>query len=128
MLPKSRISASRSAPSGSPHSPSEVKKIFVQDHRIHRNQLLALEAVDHEDSRARKIELGQLFRDCVEPLNRAAVIVLVMADDQPLRHSLDRGRVAGERLYFVGHLFSSGSVERRDRDRVEMGHAVRLGP
>ena len=55
-----------------------------------------------------EVELGQLFRDGVEPLNRAAVIVLVMADDQPLRHAVDRGRLAGERLYFIGHLCSSG--------------------
>src|SRR5262249_61922762 len=38
---------------------------------------------------------------------RPAVVVLVVADDQPLGHAFDLGRVAGQRLYLVRHQRSS---------------------
>src|SRR5262249_13302809 len=39
----------------------------------------------------------------IETLNSATVIVLVMADDEPLRHALDFGGIAGQRFYGVRH-------------------------
>jgi len=75
----------------------------VQDHRVHRDELLALEPVDEEAGGLRVVELGELFLDQVEALDCAAVIILVVADDQPLGHALDLGRVAGQRLHSVRH-------------------------
>jgi hypothetical protein len=66
----------------------------MQDHRIHRDQLLALEPVDQKSRRLRVVELGQLLLDQIEPLDRAAVVVLVVADNQPLGHAFDLGRIA----------------------------------
>ena len=79
------------------------EKEFVQDHRIARDQLLALETVDHEAGRCCEIELGELCGDCIETVDRAAVIVLVMADDELLRHSLDPRWVTGKLLNRIGH-------------------------
>jgi hypothetical protein len=56
----------------------------VQNHRVHRDELLALEPVDEEAGRGGKVEPRQLLLDQVQALHRTAVIVLVMADDQPL--------------------------------------------
>ena len=78
-----------------------VKEKFVQDHRVHRDQLFALETIDDEGRRGGEIEFGKLLLDRVEALHRAAVVVLVVADDQTLRHSLDAGGVAAERLHAV---------------------------
>jgi hypothetical protein len=64
-------------------------------------------AVDEEAGGVRVIELGELLDDEVEAFHRPAVIVLVVADDQPLRHALDLGRVAGERLHSIRHQRSS---------------------
>src|SRR5260221_1736754 len=76
---------------------------LVQDHRHRRDQLLVLEAVHGEDGRAGEVEGGELLGDRVQALDGAAVIVLVMADDELLRHALDPLRIAGERLHRVGH-------------------------
>ena len=80
-----------------------VEEHLVQDHRVHRDELLALEPVHDEAGRGGEVEPGQLLLDQVQALHRAAVIVLVVADDQPLGHALDPGRVAGERLHLVRH-------------------------
>src|SRR5262245_16213965 len=85
-----------------------VEEQFVQDHRIHRDELLTLEAVDDKAGGPRVIELGELFLDQIEAFDRPAVIVLVVADDQPLGHALDPGRVTRQRLELVGHERSSG--------------------
>src|SRR6185437_5106010 len=79
---------------------------LVQDHRIGGDELLALEAVDGENRCRRKIERGELLRDGVQALHRAAVIVLVVADDELLRHSLDASRYVWQWLHFVGHWHS----------------------
>jgi len=80
-----------------------VEEQLVQDHRVHCDELLAFEPVDEKAGGLRVIELGELFVDQVEALHRPAVIILVVADDQPLGHAFDLGRVAGQRLYLVGH-------------------------
>ena len=79
-----------------------VEEELVQDHRVGGDQLLALEAIDQEARRGREIEPGELLLDEVQALHRAAVVVLVMADDQLLRHALDALRIAAERLHRVG--------------------------
>src|SRR6516162_4855855 len=88
---------------------------LMQNHRVARDQLLAFETVDHEAGRCREIELGELRRDRIEPVDRATVIVFVMTDEQLLRHSLDPRRITGERLDAVGHvssqIYSSDVIE-----------------
>ena len=84
-----------------------VEEQLVKDHRVHRDELLAFESVDEKASGLRVIERGKLFVDLVEAFHRPAVIVLVVTDDQPLRHALDLGGVAGQWLYSVRHQRSS---------------------
>src|SRR5204862_8183172 len=69
----------------------------------------ALDAVDEKACGFRVIELGELFLDQVEAFDRSDVIILIVADDQPLGHALDVGRVARQRLDLVTHQRSSGA-------------------
>ena len=78
-----------------------VKEQLVQDHRIHRDQLFALKSVDQETGGFVEFELLELFGDKVEALNCAAIIVLLMADDEPLRHAFDPSRIAGQRFHRI---------------------------
>src|SRR5262249_19631208 len=73
------------------------------DHGVHCDELLALEPVDQEVGRTCVIEFGKLVLDAVETLHRAAIVVLVVADDEPFRHSLDPRRIAAQRLYLIRH-------------------------
>ena len=92
-LPKSRAIASASAPLARRAAAEAVEIDLVQDHRIRGDQLLALEAVDDEVRRLGKIEIGELGADRIEPLHRADVVVLVMADEDLLGNALDRLRI-----------------------------------
>jgi hypothetical protein len=56
----------------------------VQNHRIADNQLLALQTVDDEAGGCWEIELSELRTDRIETVDRAAVVILVVADDQLL--------------------------------------------
>src|SRR5438552_2083178 len=49
------------------------------------------------------IELCKLLVYEIEPLHRAPIVVLVLADDHSLRHAADALRVAGQRLHDIGH-------------------------
>src|SRR5258708_27526799 len=60
---------------------------------------------------SRAVDARGLLTDCLVSSARAAVIILVVADDQPLGHALDLGRVARQRLELVGHERSSGQTE-----------------
>src|SRR6266571_146359 len=84
-----------------------VEEQLVQDHRVHRDELLAFESINEKAGGLRVIELGELLVDQIEAFHRPAVIILVVADDQPLGHAFDLGRVAGQRLYSVRHHRSS---------------------
>jgi hypothetical protein len=75
----------------------------VQDHGVHRDELFALEAIDHKYGSARVIKLGEFLVDEVQAFHSPAVIVLVVADDQSFGHALDAGRVAADRFHRVGH-------------------------
>src|SRR6266536_1599149 len=84
---------------------SEIARQRVAQRRT-RFALVA-EAVDEKAGGLRVIELGELLVDQIEAFHRPAVIILVVADDQPLGHAFDLGRVAGQRLYSVCHHRSS---------------------
>src|SRR5262245_37893766 len=75
----------------------------MQNHRVHGDELLALEPVDEETGRGGIVELGKPLIDEVEALHGAAIVVVVMADDQPLRHTLDAGRITRQRFLAVRH-------------------------
>jgi hypothetical protein len=75
----------------------------VQDHGVRRDELLALEPVDQEAGRGRGIEPGQLLLDKIEALHGAAIVVLVVADDEPLRHAAHAARIARQRFRLTGH-------------------------
>src|ERR1700730_16275590 len=91
-LPKSRSSAWAS-PAGGLGKPGgrmvaaaaeRIEIDLVQDHGARRNQLLALEAVDLEHGRACPVEGRKARANGVQPPQRAAVVVFVMAHQQPL--------------------------------------------
>jgi hypothetical protein len=98
----------------------------VQDHRIHGDELLALQAVDDEIRRLREVELGELRGDGVEPLHRAPVIVLVVARQQLLGKAVDVLGVERHGLDLVGHglrpllygLGKGGFAQRARRGRA----------
>ena len=48
-----------------------------------------------------EVEVRELLGDDVQALHRAAVVVLVVADDQLLGHALDVLRIAAEGFHFV---------------------------
>src|SRR5262245_35084432 len=81
----------------------DVEVQLVQDHRIGGDQLLPLQAVDHEYGRLDEVELRELCRDSVQPPYGAAVIVLPVAEDQLLRESLQSRRVTGQWLHCARH-------------------------
>src|SRR5262249_46049531 len=58
---------------------------LMEQGRIERDQLLALEANDHVTGRGREVDRSELLRDLVQPSERAAVVVLVVAFNQLLR-------------------------------------------
>src|SRR5258706_15753099 len=74
--------------------PDAIEEMLMKNHRVHRDEFFALEAVDQEAGSVGIIELGELLADEIEPLHGAAIVVFVVADNQPLGHSLDSGRIA----------------------------------
>jgi len=103
-LPKSFLSASASAPLGIALAAETVEVELVDDHRIRGDQFLALETVQDEDRRRRDVEAGQLGRDGVQPLHRAAVVVFIMADEQLLGDAFDLRRIERQLLDRILHL------------------------
>jgi hypothetical protein len=108
-----------------------VEIYFVQDHRIRSDQLLALQAVDHEVRRLGEVELGELCADRVQPFHGTHVVVLVMADEHLLGDAVDGFRIERHRLRLIGHKFHSrlliGLGERwraRDHRRRYGGSAL----
>jgi hypothetical protein len=57
----------------------------MEDHRARRNQLFALEAVNLEDGHSFPIERCETRANGVQPPQRAAVVVFVVAYEQTLR-------------------------------------------
>src|SRR5947209_18998518 len=57
---------------------------LVQDHRARSNQLFALEAIGLERGRARPVECRKTRSNGVQPSQRAAVVIFVMAHEQSL--------------------------------------------
>ncbi len=64
--------------------PQTIEVTLVEDHGVHRDELFALEPIDHEHRRLREVELGKLGGNGVETFHGAAVVVLVVADDELL--------------------------------------------
>src|SRR2546428_2465564 len=91
-----------------------VEVQLVEDHRIHRDELFALEPVDHEHWRLREVEFGELRRDGVEAPDGAAVVVLPVADDQLLGQPVEFFRVAVQWLDGVCHVQPPLSAAARD--------------
>src|SRR5262245_40240868 len=57
---------------------------LVQDHGVRRDQLFALESVDHEHWCHGHVESRELSHDRVEAFHRTAIVVLVVAHDELL--------------------------------------------
>ena len=78
----------------------------MQDDWVCRDQLLALQAIDHELSRLGEVELCQLCPDGVEPLHCPDVVVLAMANEHFFGNAIDALWIKRQRLDFVGDGFS----------------------
>ena len=76
---------------------------FMQDHRIGRDQFLALQPVYQVSGRLGVIEPGQLLGDLIEPFHRAGVVVGVVAGENLFRQTFDLRRVERHRLDVEGH-------------------------
>jgi glutamate formiminotransferase len=73
----------------------------VQDHRVGGDQLFALEAIDQVVGCRIEIEARELLSNEVEALHGAAIVVLVVADDQLFGHAFDVLGIAAEGFHFV---------------------------
>src|SRR5262249_11898386 len=104
-----------------------IEEELVQDHGIGGDQLLTLEAVDEKAGRGRRIEPGELLLDQVEALHGAAIVVLVVADDQALRHAAHAGRIAGQRLGLKAHGMLRGCLVRSSLTREWRAAAWKFG-
>src|SRR5262245_61347005 len=94
---KSRAMTALSSFPGPLSSPRPSK--LVQDHRVRCDELFAFKPVDEEIGCGVKVESSELLGDQVQPLYRTAVIFLVMAHDQLLRHAFDALRITPKRLH-----------------------------
>jgi hypothetical protein len=65
--------------------------------------LFALHPIDHKHWRLGKVEFGELCCQRIEPLHRARVIILVMADQEFFGKTFDVLRIEGERLDVITH-------------------------
>jgi hypothetical protein len=74
--------------------PFNVRMQLVQNHGVHRDKLFALKPINQEASGLRVIEIRELLLYEVEAFYRAAIIVLIVTYDQPLRHPIDLARIA----------------------------------
>ena len=83
---------------------AEAREIeLVEQRRIERGELLALEPVDHVARRGGEIERLQLLRDRVQASQRPAVVVLVMALDELERKAVQQPRPAIDGCELVTH-------------------------
>src|SRR5439155_5310115 len=96
-----------------------------QDNRDDREEILTQKAVDEKAGSLRLIKHGELFLDQIEEFDRPAVIIVVVADNQPLGHPLDLGRVARQRLELVGHERSSGQAKAQTSIEIARSAVVR---
>src|SRR6185437_4683626 len=95
----------------------EIK--LMQKGGVEGRQLLPLESVHHVTRRVREIERLELLRDGVEPAERAAVVVLVVALDELERKPVQQPGTAVDLLQCVPHVIASkrDDVWRRDARR-----------
>jgi hypothetical protein len=85
---------------------AEAREVeLVQQRRVERDQLLALEAVDHVAGRLREVQRSELLADGVQLAQRAAVVVLVVALEQLLREAEKQPGPAVDLLQLVAHAF-----------------------
>src|SRR5262249_11700276 len=84
---------------------AEAREIeLMQQRRIERDELLALERVQNMAGRAREVERLELFGDRVETPERPTVIILVMALDELYREIRERPGTAMDLLQRIAHV------------------------
>jgi hypothetical protein len=76
---------------------------LVQDHGIHRNELLALQAIHQVTGRRGEIQRIELLGDRIEPAHGAAVVVLIVTLDQFERESVQCPGTAVNRFNRITH-------------------------
>ena len=93
---------------------------LVQHDGARSNQLFALEPVDLEGGRALPIQTRKPLSNGVQPPQRAAVVVDVMTDEQPLRKPIHPLRLEEQRPNHQG--FRRDGLLRRGRQRLLWVH------
>src|SRR4029453_18248709 len=77
---------------------------LVQQRRVERDQLLALETVEDMRRRLGEVERLELLGNGVQPPERAAIVVLVVALDQRHRKPAQRPGAALDLLQSIAHI------------------------
>ena len=83
---------------------------LVQQHRIGGDQFFAFQAIQLEAGRIGKLRLFQRGADGVEPLDRAAVVVVEVTAQQPLRQAVQGCRVKRQGLNHRVHKPSFSNI------------------
>ena len=98
---------------GAPVSAKARKVQFVQCQRIQRRRLVLLEAADDMRRRRGGIECFQLFGNRVQAREGAAIVVLIVALDEPWRDAQKSPRPAEQGCDLISHV--DVSMLRRGR-------------
>src|SRR5690349_16966048 len=79
----------------------------MQERRVKGRQLVALQVADYLRGRSSRVQCLKFGRDFVKVGQRAAIVVLVMALDEPRRDSVQGPGAAEQRGKLVPHLLYS---------------------
>src|SRR3989442_6721656 len=74
---------------------------------MERDQLFTLQAVDHITRSIVEVERLELLRDCVQPPESPAVVIFVVALDEPQRQTIEQPGASADRFQLVSHVHSS---------------------
>src|SRR5438309_11395044 len=98
----------------------------MQERRVKGRQLVALEAADDVRRRRSRVQCLEFGSDFVQTGQCAAVVVFVMALDEPRRDSVQGPGTAEQRGKLVSHRLLRGGLDWRGAGGVEPGATTRV--
>src|SRR5437899_6917270 len=106
--PKSRVSAWVIISVGLP-SPNAMLAKYSSWRSVELSAISSsrFQAVDHITRRIVEVERLELLRDCVQPPESPAVVIFVVALDEPQRQTIEQPRTSVDRCQLVSHVHSS---------------------
>jgi len=97
----------------------------MQEHRIDRDQLLAFQPVEAKSGSGSRIESGQFATKCVQPADGPAIVVLVVAGDQPGGEAIQPGRLERDGTGVERHrALVDDTLVSREKYRCPIGRAI----